>query len=475
MLVKALALGLSILSSDELKAIIADLEARGIQSTATKLKTFNASLDAGTQDKATIYDALNNHMIAYGVAYMLEENGKAEEIVRRYQEQGRNVARLIVGEWELLETTNTSNGAQTSEISTKYYNVLKQVNELHDKQMNEKLHQKLLAEIKKRLDSDRQTSDDLNRSKRRAVWNDALRESCICQDRLYAFVRQLSGTISENVDAICQIDEGLLVRQQREQRESQQRLSVQAAQEQMALVKNVFGAVLRDSGLSLGIDTKDKPSKLKVVSSTLRKQAAEIASGSEGMSGLFSNSVRLENLLSSGTGEITLEELFEKLGAVGSAIQKAARGADSQYDDETDAVSLDFLSAPRNSLLLRYKPEALAAIRQAFQYFQREMTHQTPRYTRRISAFELIEGCDDALCTAFATFCAHVLVHSRMYSSGTAMYIGAWPAAANAQQLKLSLQRLVTCAREYVWRVGTPGFGSRKGRESYFASCSTLY
>jgi hypothetical protein len=290
-------------------------------------------------------------------------------------------------------------------------------------------------------------------------------------------VRQLSGTISENVDAVCQIDEGLLVRQQREARESRQRLATQAAQEQMALVRNVFAAVIRDSGLSLGIESlKDKDTQLKVVSSTLRKQASELASGSAGESGgYFSNSVRLENLLASGTGEITLQELFEKLNAVGSAIQKAALGSEMDEYDESTTASLDFLSAPRNALLLRYKPEALSAVRQAFQLFQREMQHQGGRMARRISAFELMEGNDDELCTAFATFCGHVLVHSRMYSSGTAMYIGAWPAAANAQQLKISLHRLVTCARRYSWHTSRPSFGLKKGREAYFSSGGPVY
>ena len=61
-------------------------------------------------------------------------------------------------------------------------------------------------------------------------------------------------------------------------------------------------------------------------------------------------------------------------------------------------------------------------------------------------AYELIEGNDESLCSAFAQFSAHMLVHSRMYSSATAMYVAAWPAAANAQQLKVSLQRLVRIA-----------------------------
>ena len=48
----------------------------------------------------------------------------------------------------------------------------------------------------------------------------------------------------------------------------------------MTLVRNVFSAVIRDSGLSLGIDSaKDKDAQLKVVSSTLRKEASELTAG----------------------------------------------------------------------------------------------------------------------------------------------------------------------------------------------------
>ena len=131
-------------------------------------------------------------------------------------------------------------------------------------------------------------------------------------------------------------------------------------------------------------------------------------------------------------------------------------------------ASLDFLSAPRNSLILRYKPEALAAIRQSFDVFQREMMQAHGRMWRTISAYELIEGNDEQLCTAFATFAAHTLVHARMYSSATAMYVAAWPAAANAQQLKISLQRLVRVACNYMANQQEPAFAIPNGRVHYF-------
>jgi hypothetical protein len=333
---------------------------------------------------------------------------------------------------------------------------------------------------KANLKQQRAGPEDTARQRREAVWNDSLRESCISGDRLYAFVRQLSGTISEQVDAVCQVDEGMLVRQQQQQHEQRQRLSDRAAEEHMQLVRSVISAVIRESGLTLGIDAGGGGGvgvggvggvggdigQLKVVSNVLRKQASELAGGGSS-DGYFSNSVRLENLLAKGTGEMTLAELFERLQDAGIALQNAAN---TSVADNGAGVgtSLDFLSAPRNSLLLRYKPETLAAITQAFQVFQREMRHQHVRVPREISAFELIEGRDESLCVAFAQFSAHMLVHSRLYSSATAMYVAAWPAAANAQQLKISLQRLVAAACDYLATGDSPDFLAVGGRGQYF-------
>lgn len=313
--------------------------------------------------------------------------------------------------------------------------------------------------------------EDIARERRQAVWNDSMREACISGDRLYDFIRQFSGTISEPVDAVCMIDEGMLVRQQQQRRESRERLADRAAQEHMQLVRSVFGAVIRESGLTLGIEKEGNIGQLKVVSNTLRKQASELASGGSSKEGYFANSVRLENLLTQGTGEMTLTDLFGRLKEAGRALQEAAFAAQPVDGVPGSSASLDFLSAPRNSLVLRYKPDALAAIKKAFETFQREMLAQHDHiFHRAISAYELIEGKDESLVTAFASFAAHVLVHSRLYSTSTAMYVAAWPAAANAQQLKISLQRLVRVACEYLASSGAPNFLAIGGRDAYFGT-----
>lgn len=337
--------------------------------------------------------------------------------------------------------------------------------ELHQLDCETKYVERMHAESKADAPSDH--VDMVARSRREAVWDDASREAAISGDRLYSFVRQLSGTISENVDAVCQIDEGQLVRQQQQLRERRSRAADQAAREHMTLVRNVFSSVLRDSGLTLGISDDNDVGQLKVVAGNLRKQATQLTQNAPSSEGFFSNAVRLEQLLSKGTGELTIKQLFDRLQEAGTALQDAALSAHSDGVPGSSA-SLDFLSAPRNSLILRYKSDSLAAIRQAFDVFQREMV-TTGNAWRTISAFELVEGNDEQLCTAFATFSAHMLVHSRMYSSATALYIAAWPAAANAQQMKISLQRLVRVAANYLAHQRAPSFTTAGGREQYFS------
>lgn len=315
--------------------------------------------------------------------------------------------------------------------------------------------------------------NDMARGRREEVWNDAMREAAISGDRLYAFVRQFSGTIHEQVDAVCVLDESMLVQQQKDKQANAKRLSLLASQQHMQLVSNVFRSVISESGLTLGIDDKAGiDGELKVVSNTLRKQVSELASGNGGQ-GFFSNSVRLENLMAQGTGEMTLTGLFERLRDVGVALQNAAAD-DSLESVNSDAPSLDYLSSPRNSLLLRYKPEAHAAIRQAYDTFTREMNarHHLQGYYphRKISAFELIEGRHDELCMAFAAFAAHTLAHQRMFSASHAAYIGQFASRANVAAMHFTLDKLINVACCYVADTERPNFTNPGGWERYFHS-----
>lgn len=322
------------------------------------------------------------------------------------------------------------------------------------------------------VDQSRAYLSNVADSRLEEVWNDSMREAAISGDRLYAFARQFSGTLHEAVDHVCVIDESMLVKQQKDRQADAKRLSVMASQQHMQLVSSVFRSVISESGLTLGIDDKrGLDGELKVVSNTLRKQVSELTSGS-GSEGFFTNSLKLENLLAQGAGEMTLSGLFTRLRDVGLALQEAAV---SSTDDSLNfnEPALDFLSSPRNSLLLRWKPEAHAALRSAFDAFQRGMAarhHATGRtyYHRKITAYELIEGCDDELSVAFAEFCAHTLAHQRMFSAGQAAYLGQWSSRANMAAMVYSRNKLISVACSYVTKTERPGFLEDKGWERYF-------
>ena len=318
--------------------------------------------------------------------------------------------------------------------------------------------------------------NDISSKRREEVWNDSMREAAIAGDRLYAFVRQLSGTIHEQVDSVCVVDESMLIRQQKDREEDTKRLSMMASQQQMQLVSNVFKSVISESGLTLGIDNKrGLDGELKVVSNTLRKQVSDLTNGSSSSEGFFSNSVKLEQLLAQGTGELTLSGLFDRLQGVGKQLQESVlQNANGINNTNNTAPSLEFLSSPRNSLLLRWKPESHAAIRQAFDTFHREMNavsrnYGTLGYDRKISAYELIEGRNDELSMAFATYCAHVLAHQRMFSVGQAPYLGQWAARANMAAMKFSCDKLIAVAHEYVYNNERPKFLDEKGWDMYFS------
>jgi hypothetical protein len=350
-------------------------------------------------------------------------------------------------------------------------------------------------ELKENVEKDPEKDKEVDmqecdaRTRREAVWNDGLREASIAGDRLYAFVRQLSGAISESIDAVCQIDEGQLIRQQQQTRDRRARAADRAAQEHAQLVRNVFTSVIKDSEFVLGIQggggaggggsagsdagssTQDI-GELKVVSNTLRKQAQDLTQQGSGSEGFFTNAVKLEQLLAKGTGEMSLKDLFGSLRDAGLQMQRDAVKSEMENATSSGGASLEFLSAPRNSLVLRYKPEALSAIRESYDIFVKEMSYVNHKWQFiKISAWELMEGHDETLSNAFAVFCAHKLAHSRMFSSSHVGYVAQWPAKANNVQLKIALRRLVVAASAYIGGFRRPNFASDKpadARASYF-------
>lgn len=306
-------------------------------------------------------------------------------------------------------------------------------------------------------DQDTESSaQDFARYQRDALWSDAKRETAISGDRLWAFVRQLSGTIGESVDVACQIDDSQVAQQQKDTARRLTEASNIAAREHMNLVRTVMGSILQEGGLAMGISSTGPSDvgQFKIVSSAIRKQASELARG-EGGGGFFGRAVDLQKLLSEGAGEVTIQQLFTEINKVGMELQKAALSSTSFNSPYETNSGIQLMSAPRNSLVLRYKPEALAAIRQAYTMLQTELRYQNTN-SRPVSAWELMEGIDDELSGAFATLCAHLLANTRMFSTSIAPYVGVQQAAFNVHQVKMSLHRMVNAVARYANRYKAP-------------------
>ena len=204
------------------------------------------------------------------------------------------------------------------------------------------------------------------RLRREAVWNDAMREACISGDRLYAFVRQFSGTISEQVDATAPLTRGFWCVS------SNRLVSVNpivgpCCPRAHATGEECVFSVIRESGLTLGIDKSGSDiGQLKVVSNALRKQASDLAGGSMGQDGFFANSVRQESP-QQGHGEMTLEQLFEQLKDAGRAPEAADGSWRRRRDERKHHAGL--LVGTTQLAAAALKPEALAAMRHAFDVF----------------------------------------------------------------------------------------------------------
>ena len=258
----------------------------------------------------------------------------------------------------------------------------------------------------------------------------------------------------------------------RAMRERRQDILKQSSQFQARLIERVMSGVLRDSKLQFDLaadpDAQGRraATELVVVNSETVERVKELAGGTSGMP-FFAQNVQLERALGSGAQPMRIADLMARLQDLAGGVRESMLDSLNQSSTDGARSSLEYLSRPRNSYLVRLKPEAYAAIKAAYSTFSTEWRGHSASGMRRPSAWECIEGVDMHLTTAFAEFCAHKMAHSRMFGSSHAGYIGATPARANAIQLRMALQKLVGRAQEYVQLVPPPVYSA--GVQGYAA------
>ena len=244
----------------------------------------------------------------------------------------------------------------------------------------------------------------------------------------------------------------------------------QSSQFQSRLIERVMAGVLKDSKLQFDLASDPNAlgeraaTELVVINKATVEHVRELAQGTSGIP-FFAQNAELERTLGTDLQPMAMADLIQRLQEMAEGVQKGMLDSLNQSSAEGVRSSLEYLSRPRNSYLVRLKPEGFAAIKVAYSIFCTEWRIKFDAGMRRPSAWELVEGVDMHLTSAFAEFAAHKLAHARMFGSSHAGYLGATPAKANAIPLRMALHKLTTRAAEYVQLVAPPDY--KAGAKAY--------
>jgi hypothetical protein len=308
-------------------------------------------------------------------------------------------------------------------------------------------------------------------ARRSGIWNEMLRDIAISTDRLWTFVRTLSGLIGEDADSLLVTADEASAAAARDLQAQRKATADRVAAFQGKIVEGLIGSLMKESGLRLDTSPKDAADSLVVINGETAKQINDLASGESGRP-FFEANVALRSLTERGAGG------KHKLGDVVAQFNGVVRQLHADLDAEllspqTAGASLAELSIPRNSYFVRLREDTTAAIRSAYDKFSVEMSI---RGVGRICLWELIEGADHTLCTRFAELVGHVLVQNRTSTGVSALYASRQQLTVNGSQALVSLQRLINQASHYKLNHPSPIFeastaGTLKDmRDKYFES-----
>lgn len=218
-----------------------------------------------------------------------------------------------------------------------------------------------------------------------------------------------------------------------------------------AVLSNVF----KNSSLRVDLASNDAAAgsgsdMLVVLSSENVDQIRELASGESGLP-FFQQRVQLDRMLKESTGQpVPLNKIVRQLQSVLEEYQRASLASLEQRAQLGTNASLEYLSAPRNSYVMRMKNEAYAAIRTAFDSLVCEAENVESIHRSKFKAWDCIEGSDRLLTDQFAQLCAYTLSNSRIYNSGSSIYISEGVARRNVIMLRMALAKTVARLREHV-------------------------
>ena len=287
--------------------------------------------------------------------------------------------------------------------------------------------------------------------RRDGLWAEMHRHLAISQDRLWVFLRLLSGGIGGDVTEVITMANEATLKASKAIQEQRTEIAKRVSDMQSKIVETVVASMLKNSSMTM--DYKDDG--LAVVDAEARKNLRDLAAGTSARP-FFEANVALKNLTESPDAPPTLKDVLAGLANVGVQMQSTLEQTLS--NPGTASASLVELSHPSNAYFVSMRADAVAAIRSAHEMLNSELGAAHSK--RRLTLWELVEGGCQVLTRRFAELCGFLLVQARTSTGVSAMYVSHQSIYTNASQARVALAKLLTVASLYANRVVAPQYGA---------------
>lgn len=330
-------------------------------------------------------------------------------------------------------------------------------------------YQELLERGRREYSGVKPKSDVEERERRNVIWSDSLRELDVSGDRFYRFLKDVAGTLHEDVTSLIDLEDRSMEQNQRIYREQRRETLRQINSFSQRVMDTVISSVFRQSKMRADIDampvkkSSNSPESsaaagaadnmidsVVVVSEESVQKVRELADGTSGLGFLEANQALQQFLVSQQAKPLSLRELLIGMRGVLNTYRDYAIDSLQTNQMQSGRASLEYLANPRNSYVVRIKNETFAAIRSAYLLLRRQLLDTGFSHSKLPSAYECIEGDYYEVCNQFAQLVAYQLGHSRAFSSAASVYLGATPAKMNLAMLNISLNKTCNRVRQMV-------------------------
>jgi hypothetical protein len=283
-----------------------------------------------------------------------------------------------------------------------------------------------------------------------------LRDLSISNDRMWIFIKTLSGAIGEEANSLLNTADEQAQAAQRAFEIERKSIADKVATFQSKLIETVVGSVLRTSKLEL----QPNGEELVVLDAEAAKDLRALASGESGRP-FFDANVAIAGIIEQQKGTKTsLVQMISSLNGIVEQVHEKLL-ADLQGNTATSrTVSIGDLALPRNSYFVSLRADVVAAIRTALD----RLRHATR--SERPSLYELVEGACPSLSLRFAELVGHVLVQIRTTTGTSALYVSSQQQIATALHARSAMTRLLSEVQGYL-TVKAPEFQEADGRKRY--------